>query len=64
MYVMLGVDDDVLVTLHGDDFGVAVGVTAVVDEARKSTLRAHQTLNTNRHDSSRYALQVCCNWEQ
>lgn len=40
MYMMLGVDDNVLVTLHRNDFGVAVGVTAVVDEARKSTLKS------------------------
>ena len=38
MYVMLGVDDNVLVPIHCDDFGVAVGVTAVVDEACKSAL--------------------------
>lgn len=58
MYVMLGVDNNVLVTLHGDDFSVAVGVTAVVDEARKPTLRAHQK---PQHQSFRYALQVCYN---
>lgn len=33
MDVMLGVDDNVLVPLHSDDLGVAVGLAAVVDEA-------------------------------
>ena len=39
MYVMLGVDNNVLLTVHGDDLGIAVGVAAVIDEARKTTLR-------------------------
>lgn len=47
MYMMLGVDDNVLVALHSDDLGVAVGVAAVVDEACKSTLGTHtQTFNS------------------
>lgn len=33
MDVMLGVDDNVLLPFHSDDLGVAVGVTAVIDEA-------------------------------
>ena len=41
--VVLAVDDDVLVPFHGDDFGVAVWVTAVVDETSKATLRQQQS---------------------
>ncbi len=38
LYVLLGVDDNVLVTLHCYDLCVAVGVTAVIDEASQPTL--------------------------
>lgn len=38
LYVLLGVYDNVLVTLHCDDLCVAVGVTAVVNEASQPTL--------------------------
>ena len=58
MYMMLGVDDNVLMTLHSDDFGVAVGVTAVVDEARKPTLRPYQKFNSK----SMTCSCMLCNW--
>lgn len=38
LYVLLGVDDNVLVTLHCYDLCVAVGVTAVIDETSQPTL--------------------------
>ncbi len=40
--VALGVDHNVLVTLDRDDLGIAVGITAVVDEARQTTLHHAQ----------------------
>ena len=40
MYMMLGVDDNVLVPINSDDLSIAVGVAAVVDEPCKSTLCA------------------------
>ena len=40
MYVMLGVDDNMLVPINSDDLGIAVGIAAVVDEPCKSTLCA------------------------
>ncbi len=43
LYVLLGVHDDVLVTLHCYDLCVAVGVTAVIDEASQPTL--HKRMN-------------------
>jgi hypothetical protein len=43
LYVLLGVYDDVLVTLHCYDLCVAVGVTAVIDEASQPTL--HKRMN-------------------
>ena len=39
--VALGVDDDVLVPLDGDYFGVAVGFTGVIDEACQTPLQMH-----------------------
>ena len=38
--VAFGVDDDVLVALNSDDFGVAVGFTRVIDEACQSPLHS------------------------
>ena len=38
LYVLLGIDDDVLVTLHCYDLCVTVGVTAVINEASQPTL--------------------------
>lgn len=38
MYMMLGVDDNVLVPINSDDLGVAVRIATVVNEARKATL--------------------------
>ena len=38
LYVLLGIDDNVLVTLHCYDLCVAVWVTAVIDEASQPTL--------------------------
>ena len=38
LYVLLGVYDNVLMTLNCDDLCVAVGVTAVVNEASQPTL--------------------------
>ena len=35
---MLGVDHNVLVPLHRDDLGIAVGITAMIYEARQPAL--------------------------
>ena len=38
MDVMLGINHNMLVPFHSNDLGVAVGVTAVIDEACQATL--------------------------
>lgn len=43
MYVSLGIDDNVLMPIHGDDLGIAVGFAAVIDEASKTTLNANSS---------------------
>jgi len=44
LYVLLGIDDNVLVTLHCYDLCVAVGVTAVINEASQPTLHHERSL--------------------
>lgn len=40
LYVLVGIDDNVLVTLHCYDLCVTVGVTAVINEASQPTLHS------------------------
>ena len=48
MYMMLRVDDNVLVPINSDDLGIAVRIAAVVNESRKSTLYAQPRLRAGR----------------